>query len=191
MAWVRRFVVFHGKRHHAKMAAPEITRFLTWLAVDGKAASSTQNQALSALLFLYREVLSQDVPWVDGIVRARRPERLPIALTRDEVRALLSRLDGPTRLMAYLMYGGGLRLLESCRLRVQDVDFGANQIVVRAGKGDKDRMTMLPAAVKVDPAHHLAAMQAQHRRDLRHGAGWVELPSALERKYPHAGRDWR
>jgi integron integrase len=173
------------------MAAPEITRFLTWLAVEGNVASSTQNQALSALLFLYREVLRQDVAWIDGIVRARRPERLPVVLTRDEVRALLSRLAGPTRLMAYLMYGGGLRLLESCRLRVQDVDFGANQIVVRAGKGDKDRMTMLPAAVKADLAQHLEAMQAQHQRDLRHGAGWVELPSALERKYPNAGRDWR
>jgi integron integrase len=191
VAWIRRFVVFHGKRHPAEMAAPEITRFLTSLAVDSTVASSTQNQALSALLFLYREVLRQDVPWIDGIVRARRPERLPVVLTRDEVRALLSRLAGPTRLMAYLMYGGGLRLLESCRLRVQDLDFGANQIVVRAGKGDKDRVTMLPVAVKADLAQHLEAMQAQHRRDLRHGAGWVELPSALERKYPNAGRDWR
>jgi integron integrase len=191
VAWIRRFVVFHGKRHPAEMAAPEITRFLTWLAVESKVASSTQNQALSALLFLYREVLRQEVPWIDGIVRARRPERLPVVLTRDEVRALLSRLAGPTRLMAYLMYGGGLRLLESCRLRVQDVDFGANQIIVRAGKGDKDRVTMLPAAVKGELVQHLEAMQAQHRQDLRHGAGWVELPSALERKYPNAGRDWR
>ena len=147
VAWVRRFILFHGKRHPAEMAAPEITRFLTSLAVEGKVASSTQNQALSALLFLYRNVLQQDLPWLDGIVRARRPVRLPVVLTRDEVRAMLTRLDGPTRLMAYLMYGGGLRLLECCRLRVQDIDFGANQIVVRAGKGDKDRVTMLPTCI--------------------------------------------
>ena len=161
-AWIRRFIVFHGKRHPSEMGAPEITRFLTWLAVDGKVTSSTQNQALSALLFLYRAVLGQEVPWIDGIVRARRPERLPVVLTRDEVRALLSRLDDPVRLMAYLMYGGGLRVRETCRLRVQDVaglflrtlanlkdvDFGANQLVVRAGKGDKDRVTMLPATVR-------------------------------------------
>ncbi len=191
VAWVRRFILFHGKRHPAEMSAPEITRFLTSLAVDGKVASSTQNQALSALLFLYRDVLEQDLPWLDGIVRARRPERLPVVLTCDEVRALLTRLDGPTRLMAYLMYGGGLRLLECCRLRVQDIDFGASQIVVRAGKGDKDRVTMLPATVKADLARHLEATQAQHRSDLRRGAGWVELPTALERKYPNAGRDWR
>ena len=190
-AWVRRYILFHGKRHPAEMAAPEITRFLTSLAVDGKVASSTQNQALSALLFLYRDVLQQDLPWLDGIVRARRPARLPVVLTRDEVRALLSRLDGPLLLMAYLMYGAGLRLLECCRLRAQDIDFGANQIVVRAGKGDQDRVTMLPARVKADLARHLDAMHAQHRRDVERGAGWVELPTALERKYPNAGRDWR
>jgi integrase len=125
------------------MGAPEISRFLTSLAVDRKVAPSTQNQALSALLFLYRAVLEVDVPWMDDLVRARRPERLPVVLTRDEVRAVLQLLTGPTRLMAYLLYGAGLRLLECCRLRVQDVDFGASQIVVRAGKGDKDRVTML------------------------------------------------
>jgi integron integrase len=191
VAWIRRFILFHGKRHPVEMAAPEITRFLTSLAVDGRVASSTQNQALSAVLFLYREVLQQDIPWLDEIVRARRPERLPVVLTRDEVRAMLTRLAGPTRLMAYLMYGGGLRLLECCRLRIQDVDFGANQIVVRAGKGDKDRVTVLPATVKADLARHLERMHAQHQTDLRSGAGWVELPTALERKYPNAGRHWR
>jgi integron integrase len=191
VAWVRRFVLFHGKRHPAEMAAPEVTRFLTSLAVSGKVASSTQNQALSALLFLYRDVLQHELPWLDGIVRARRPERLPVVLTPAEVSAMLQRLEGPPRLMAYLMYGGGLRLLECCRLRVQDIDLGANQIVVRAGKGDKDRVTMLPARVKPDLARHLEARQAQHQRDLRLGAGWVELPTALERKYPNAGRDWR
>jgi len=191
VAWIRRFIVFHGRRHPVAMGAPEITQFLTSLAVDRKVASSTQNQALSALLFLYRDVLERDLPWLDDIVRARRPERLPVVLTQAEVRAILGRLEGPTRLMAYLMYGAGLRLLECCRLRVQDVDFAASQIVVRAGKGDKDRVTMLPARVKPDLVRHLEAMQAQHRHDLRLGAGWVELPTALARKYPSAGRDWR
>jgi integron integrase len=191
VAWIRRFIVFHGRRHPIEMGAPEITRFLTSLAVDRKVASSTQNQALSALLFLYRDVLEHDLPWLDDIVRARRPERLPVVLTQDEVRAVLGRLEGPPRLMAYLMYGAGLRLLECCRLRVQDVDFAASQVVVRAGKGDKDRVTMLPARVKPDLVRHLEAMQVQYRGDLRLGAGWVELPTALARKYPNAGRDWR
>jgi integrase len=123
IAWIRRFIVFHGKRHPAEMGAPEISRFLTWLAVDRKVAASTQNQALSAVLFMYRAVLDIEVPWMDDLVRARRPERLPVVLSRDEVRAVLHRLTGPTRLMAYLLYGAGLRLLECCRLRVQDVDF--------------------------------------------------------------------
>src|SRR3989454_3569569 len=149
--WIRRFIFFHDKRHPADMGAPEVTRFLSSLAVEGKVAASTQNQALSALLFLYGEVLAVDLPWMDEIVRAKRPQRLPVVLTRDEVRAVLRRLDGPPRLMAFLLYGAGLRLLECCRLRVQDVDFGTNQIVVRSGKGDKDRMTMLPAAARRGP----------------------------------------
>jgi len=172
------------------MGAPEVTRFLTALAVEGRVATSTQNQALSALLFLYREVLEVDLPWLDGIVRACRPERLPVVLTRDEVRAMLQRLDGVPRLMACLLYGAGLRVLECCRLRVQDVDFAANQIVVRGGKGDKDRVTMLPAVAKADLARNLQAVRAQHQRDLTAGAGWVELPMALARKYPNAGREW-
>jgi integron integrase len=154
------------------------------------AKPSTQNQALGALLFLYREVLELDVPWLDGLVRARRPERLPVVLSRKEVRALLEHLDGTPRLMAYLLYGAGLRLLECCRLRVQDVDFGTSQLVVRGGKGDKDRVTMLPAGVKADLAEHLEHGQQQHEHDLRAGAGWVELPTALARKYPSAGRQW-
>ena len=190
VAWIRRYIVFHGKRHPAEMGAPEITRYLTWLAVDGKVAASTQNQALSALLFLYRVVLELEVPWLDGLVRARRPERLPVVLTRDEVRAVLQRLTGPTRLMGYLLYGAGLRLLECCRLRTQDVDFEASQIIVRAGKGDKDRMTMLPLTIKADLADHLALMREQHRRDVADGAGCVELPSAIARKYPNAVREW-
>ena len=148
VAWIRRYIFFHDKRHPADMGAPEVTRFLSSLAVEGKVAASTQNQALSALLFLYREVLEVDLPWMDEIVRAKRPQRLPVVLTRDEVRAVLRRLEGTPRLMAFLLYGAGLRLFECCCLRVQDVDFGTNQIVVRSGKGDKDRVTMLPAVVK-------------------------------------------
>ena len=182
--------VGHGKRHPAEMGAPEITRFLSALAVEGRVAASTQNQALSALLFLYREVLELDLPWLDGVVRAKRPQRLPVVLTREEVQAVLQPLKGVPRLMAYLLYGAGLRLLECCHLRVQDVDFAANQIVVRSGKGDKDRVTMLPAAVKAALARHLETVQEQHRRDLQYGAGWVELPTALNRKYPNAGREW-
>jgi len=190
VAWIRRYIFFHAKRHPAEMGAPEITRFLSSLAVDGNVAASTQNQALSALLFMYREVLELDLPWLDAVVRAKRPQRLPVVLTRDEVRTVLQPLKGVPQLMACLLYGAGLRLLECCQLRVQDLDFGANQIVVRSGKGDKDRATMLPAAMKADLARHLGTVQQQHQRDLARGAGWVELPTALHRKYPNAGREW-
>jgi integron integrase len=190
VAWIRRYILFHGKRHPADMGAAEITQFLTSLAVEGNVAASTQNQALSALLFLYRHVLEQELPWLEGVVRAKRGERLPVVLSRDEVRAILRELQGPPRLMAILLYGAGLRLLECARLRVKDVDFAANQIVVRAGKGDRDRMTMLPVAVKADLARHLEFVKAQHATDLQRGAGWVELPWALARKYPNAGREW-
>jgi len=152
IAWIRRFIFFHGKRHPTEMGAGEVTAFLTALAVDGRVAASTQNQALSALLFLYRDVLEIDLPWLDGIVRAKRPARLPVVLTRDEIRAVLPRLDGMPRLLACLLYGAGLRVLECCRLRVQDLDFGTNQIVVRGGKGDKDRVMMLPTVAKADSA---------------------------------------
>ena len=190
VAWIRRFIFFHDKRHPAEMGAAEVTKFLTSLAVDGQVAASTQNQALSALLFLYKDVLEVDLPWLDGIVRARRPERLPVVLSRDEVRALFQRLDGVSRLMASLLYGAGLRVLECCRLRVQDIDFATNQIVVRGGKGDKDRVTMLPGIAKAGLLEHLEDVRAQHRHDLAAGAGWVELPTALMRKYPNAGREW-
>jgi len=190
LAWIRRFIFFHRKRHPAEMGAPEITKFLSSLAVEGDVAASTQNQALSALLFLYRDVLEQDLPWLDDVVRAKRPARLPVVLTRDEVRTLLLQMHGVPRLMAMLLYGAGLRLLECAHLRVKDVDFARNQLVVRSGKGDKDRVTMLPAVVKAELARHLEAVKQQHEMDLRHGAGWVELPSALARKYPNAGREW-
>jgi len=172
------------------MGAPELTRFLSWLAIEGKGAASIQNQALSALLFLYREVLELDVPWLYDVVRAERQQRLPVVLTREEVRAVLQPLEGVPRLMAHLLYGAGLRLLECCRLRVQDVDVGTNQIVVRTGKGDKDRVTMLPEVVKGDLVRHLEGVREQHGRDLQHGAGWVALPTALAVKYPNAGREW-
>ena len=176
VAWIRRYILSHGKRHPVEMSGAEVTRFLSSLAVEGRVAASTQNQALSALLFLYREVLGIELPWLDDIVRAKRPERLRVVLTRDEVRAVIERLAGAPRLMACLLYGAGLRVLECCRLRVQDVDFGSNQIVVRAGKGDKDRTTMLPAVAKADLARHLGTVRDQHERDLAAGAGWVELP---------------
>jgi integron integrase len=172
------------------MGATELTQFLSSLAVEGNVAASTQNQALSALLFLYREVLQQDLPWLDDVVRAKRPVRLPVVLTRDEVRAVIRQLRGTPRLMAILLYGSGLRLLECARLRVKDIDFGRNQIVVRAAKGDKDRITTLPTIISAELATHLDLVKRQHGDDLRHGAGWVELPWALARKNPNAGREW-
>jgi len=190
VGWIRRFILFHGKRHPAEMGAPEVTQFLSALAVEGQVAASTQNQALSALLFLYRHVLHQDLPWLDDIVRARRPKHLPVVLTRDEVRAVISKLDGTPRLMATLPYGAGLRLLECVRLRVQDLDFAMNQIIVRDGKGAKDRVTVLPAVAKEPLTQHLLKVKRQHEADLIWGAGWVELPWALARKYPNAGREW-
>ena len=190
VGWIRRYIIFHGKRHPAEMGAAEITRFLSDLAIRRNVAASTQNQALSALLFLYREVLEQELPWLDEIVRAKSRERIPVVLTREEVQAVLGALDGLTRLAALLLYGAGLRLLEALRLRVKDVDFARNQITVRSGKGDKDRVTMLPATASRDLAKHLETMRDQHAADLRAGAGWVELPWALARKYPRAGREW-
>jgi len=190
IGWIKRYIFFHGKRHPAEMGAEEVTRFLSALALDGHVAASTQNQALSALLFLYHEVLQQNLPWLDGIVRAKRPMRLPVVLTREEVQAVLTRLHGTPRLMATLLYGAGLRLLECAELRVKDVDFSLNQILVRNGKGQKDRVTVLPAALKRDLARHLEDVRQQHQKDLSKGAGWVELPGALERKYPNAGREW-
>jgi integrase len=166
------------------------TKFLTALALEGQFAVSTQNQALSALLFLYKDVLEIDLPWLDGIVRAKRPERLPVVLARAGVLAELQRLDGVPRLMACLLYGAGRRVLKCCRLRVHDLDFAANQIIVRSVKGDKDRVTMLPGIVKANLSRRLDGVRAQHQRNLVVGAGWVELPTALLKKHPNAGREW-
>jgi len=188
--WIKRYIFFHGKRHPAEMGAAEVTAFLTALAVRDRVAASTQNQALNALLFLYREILGVELPWLDGLVRAKRPQHLPTVLTREEVRTVLEQLDRAPRLMALLLYGAGLRLLECCRLRIKDVDFATNQITIRDGKGSKDRVTMLPSAVKIDLARHVERARALHQRDLAAGAGWVELPWALGRKYPNAGREW-
>ncbi len=166
VGWICRYILFHGKRHPAEMGAPEVSRFLSSLAVQGKVAASTQNQALSALLFLYRHVLHQDLPWLEDVLRAKRPKRLPVVLTRDEVRAIVAELHGTPRLMATLLYGSGLRLLECCRLRVQDIDFGTNQIVVRDGKGAKDRVTILPTVAKNTLTQHLQRVKRQHEADL-------------------------
>jgi integron integrase len=190
VGWIRRYILFHEKRHPAEIGGPEVSKFLSLLAVEGDVAASTQNQALSALLFLYRVVLEQELPWLDDIVRAKRPARLPAVLSREEVRAVIRHIDGTPRLMALLLYGAGLRLLECARLRVKDVDFARNQITIRGGKGDKDRMAPLPAIVAADLARHLEVAKQQHELDVHQGAGWVELPGALARKFPHAGREW-
>lgn len=190
VAWVRRFVVFHGKRHPDGMGAPEISAFLTQLATEHKVSASTQNQALAALLFLYREVLQREVPWISDVVRAKLPRRLPVVLTRDEVREVIAQCHGNARLMSLLLYGSGLRLMECCRLRVKDLDFGARQVVVRQGKGESDRVTLLPMAAGEALIAHLRSVRQMHERDVQRGAGWVELPFALERKFPNAGREW-
>jgi integron integrase len=189
--WVRRFVHFHDLRHPAEMAEPEINAFLTHLAVTDKVSASTQNQARSALLFLYRRVLGRQVGELGGVVRARVSSRVPVVLTREEVRTVLAQLDGEPRLLASLMYGAGLRLSECLRLRVQDVDFEQHEITVRAGKGDKDRRTMLPRSLDRPLAAQLERARWVDRRDLADGWGSVVLPGALDRKYPAASTDWR
>ena len=188
--WIKRYIFFHNKRHPLEMAESEIAQFLSSLATEGRVSASTQNQALNALLFLYKEVVSKNIGLVDGVVRAKRPQRLPVVLTKDEVKKVIDHTDGVPRLMAILLYGGGLRLMECCRLRVKDVDFYRNEIVIRAGKGDKDRHTMLPTAIKEALFKHIEVNRNQHQEDLKKGLGRVALPNALERKYPHAGREW-
>jgi integron integrase len=188
--WVRRYVLFHANRHPRDMGATEIEAFLTHLAVVGKVSASTQNQAKSALRFLYREVLGIDLPWLTDVASARQGKRLPVVLTMAEVQATLARVSGTTGLMLRLLYGSGLRLMECVRLRVKDVDFGQMQILVRDGKGDKDRVTMLPQSLLEPLQTHLQQVKALHQRDIEEGYGEVYLPYALDRKYPNAGREW-
>lgn len=188
--WIRRFILFHDKRHPRDMAEEELTEFLTYLAREGRVAASTQNQALSALLFLYKEVLKQEIGWLESVERAKTPARLPVVLTRDEVHRIFARLQGTHRLMAGLLYGSGLRLMECVRLRVKDVDLGYLRITVRDGKGAKDRLTMLPVNVAKSLERHLQKVKAQHEQDLEDGFGTVHLPFALVRKFPNADREW-
>ena len=190
VGWIRRFILAHGKRHPADMGAAEVEWFLSDLASRRHVAASTQNQALAALLFLYRDVLGVDLPWMENIRRAKRPERLPVVLTREEVRGLLEQLDGAAWLMASLLYGSGLRLMECLRLRVKDVDLPRCEITVRHGKGGKDRRTMLPVASVAGLQSQIDAARRLHARDLAAGFGAVWLPDALARKYPNAAREW-
>jgi len=188
--WIRRFIRFHGVRHPAGMGAQEVEAFLTHLAVAGRVAASTQNQAKCAILFLYRQDLEIELPWLENIVQAKVPRRLPVVLTRTEVAALLSRLRGVHWLMAGLLYGSGMRVMECIRLRVKDVEFSKREIIIRDGKGFKDRITMLPGSVAEPLQAHLIGVRALHEEDLRAGYGAVYLPYALERKYPNAAREW-
>lgn len=188
--WVRRFIVFHALRHPGGMGAFEINAFLTHLAVEDEVAPSTQNQALSALLFLYRHVLGFEPGDLGEVIRARGRRRLPVVMTRSEVKRVLDALPEDKRLVGSLLYGAGLRLMECLRLRVKDVDFERSQLVVRSGKGAKDRLTMLPQSLQPELRMHLRAVRRIHGRDLSEGWGGVQMPTALDRKYPGAPKDW-
>jgi integron integrase len=188
--WIRRFILFHHKRHPSEMREAEVNAFLTHLARDGGVAASTQNQALSALLFLYKEVLKEQIGWLGEVERAKKPTRLPVVLTREEVRKLFRHLYGMPRLMAGLLYGSGLRLMECVRLRVKDVDFSYARITVRDPKGGKECVTMLPVNLARGLERHLQKIKAQHEQDLIDGFGSVHLPHALGRKYPRAEYEW-
>jgi len=190
VGWIRRFILFHGKRHPEAMGEPEIGAFLSSLATEVKVAASTQNQALAALLFLYQEVLGHELRWMGGLVHAKRPAHVPVVLTPAEAATLLAGLTGPAALVGSLLYGAGLRLLEALRLRVKDVDFERRELIVRRGKGQKDRHTVLPGKL-LDPLRdHLARVRSSHATDVEEGHGFVELPEGLRRKYPSAPREW-
>lgn len=189
IGWIKRFVVANGKRHPRDMGVAEIEAFLSTLAVEGQVAASTQNQALSALLFLYRDVLAIDLPWMENVVRAKRPQRLPVVLSKGEVTALLARLAGREALMAGLLYGSGLRLMECTRLRVKDVDFVRGELTVRNGKGGKDRKTVLPLTLRAGLRRQVEDVRVMHAGDLAKGMGAVYLPFALARKYPNAPKE--
>jgi integron integrase len=188
--WIKRFIIYHGKRHPGEMAEEEVAEFLTHLARDLNVAASTQNQALSALLFLYKEVLKHEIGWLEKVERAKRPPKVPVVLSRAELKQIFAHLHGVPKLMAGLLYGSGLRLMECVRLRVKDVDFELAQIIVRDTKGGKDRVTMLPLNLAEPLRRHLSRVEAQHEQDLEDGFGSVHLPFALARKSPKAARDW-
>lgn len=190
VGWIRRFILFHGKRHPAGMGEEEVSRYLSHLASRGRVSPSTQNQALSAILFLYRRVLKQELAWLEGVQRARKNPRVPVVLTRREVDAILSRTTGTHRLIAAMLYGSGLRLLECLRLRIKDVDLERNELTIRDGKGRKDRRTLIATAVRSDLIAHIERTRIRHQRDLARGAGSVELPHALDRKYSRAAWEW-
>jgi integron integrase len=188
--WIKRFIIYHGKRHPGEMAEEEVAEFLTHLARDLNVAASTQNQALSALLFLYKEVLKQEIGWLQKVERAKKPPKLPVVLSRAEVKQIFGHLHGVPKLMAGLLYGSGLRLMECVRLRIKDIDFELAQITVRDAKGGKDRITMLPLNMSEPLRRHLLRVKAQHEQDLEDGFGSVHLPFALARKSPKAAREW-
>ncbi len=188
--WIKRFILFHDKRHPEDMGAADVEAFLTHLAVDREVTASTQNQARSALLFLYREILGVELPWLDSVERAKRPARLPVVLTVEEVARVLDRLKGTHQLIGRLMYGTGLRILEALRLRVKDIDFRRKEILVRDGKGFKDRITVLPSSTLRPLQVHLQQVREEHRLDIDDGFGAVWMPYALARKYPAAPREW-
>lgn len=189
--WIRRFLQFHHPRHPRELNEDDVTRFLSYLAVKEKVAASTQNQALASVLFLYQKVLNLRLERLEEVVRARRPKRLPVVMTTSEVGRVLERLPADRRLVVTLLYGTGLRLLEALQMRVQDIDFESTQLTVRDGKGQKDRVTVLPQTLVRPLQEHLERVQAWHRQDLAEGYGRVWLPNALARKYPNANREWR
>jgi integron integrase len=190
VAWIRRFILFHGKRHPVTLGEAEIGAFLSSLASDRKVSASTQNQALAALLFLYGQVLGRELAWLGNVVHAKRPVHVPVVLGRNEARNLLANVEGSVWLVCALLYGGGLRLLEALQLRVKDIDLDRREIIVRRGKGQKDRRTVLPITVIQRLREHLVTVRAQHEQDLRLDAGAVALPDGLARKYPSAPREW-
>lgn len=188
--WIRRYILFHGKRHPREMGVPEVQEFIINLATQGNVSASTQNQALSAISFLYRHVLHTELEFPADTIRPGRSKHLPVVLTPQEARAILSHLTGLPKLMTKILYGSGLRLMECLRLRVKDLDFGNHQIIVREGKGEKDRFTILPEAVIEDLHTHLLVVKAIHEKDLREGFGETSLPYALEKKYKSASKEW-
>ena len=190
LQWIKRYILYHKKRHPREMGQGEVSAYLTHLAVQRKVSASTQNQALSAILFLYKKVLKLDIGWIDDVVRAKQAQRLPTVMDHDVVIRLLNELNGTQKLLAYLIYGSGLRLMEALRIRIKDIDFEYNQLIIRAGKGNKDRMAILPRKLRDPLKRQMALARRYFDLDREHGSPGVELPYALERKYPNAGKEW-